>query len=271
MPGRFLDELPAQVGWEEWRPEPPRSGRTASRGAVRNAGGAVMTATGVRAEDGPRAWQVLRRIPAYRDAWRRRLPQPGLPETAPFPVRLQTIADLTAARFGLHAWEDPFAEDGPDSPFWRVAPMLPAAVGPEATPLAGDAAAPGLSVAGLRLVDGSLVLKLERDGAALQCLIGPGSVFGPSDGVLAEHDLLAEPRPFYTRLRHARALAAPPPRGGGRGTNASDGTTTFSRRWRRWRPAGSWRRSRSPSMAPGRSRARGWLPTATCAPGRAAW
>ena len=46
--------------------------------------------------------------------------------------------------------------------------MLPAAVGPEATPLAGDAAAPGLSVAGLRLVDGSLVLKLERDGAALQ-------------------------------------------------------------------------------------------------------
>ena len=129
---------------------------------------------GMRAEDGTRAWQVLRRVPAYRHAWRRRRPQPGLPERAPFPMRLQTVADLAAARFGLHAWEDPVAEDGPVSPFWRVAPMLPAAVGPRATPLTGDAAAEDLSVAGLRLINGSLVLRLECADAAVQFAIEPG-------------------------------------------------------------------------------------------------
>ena len=121
----------------------------------------------MRMEDGARAWQVLRRLPSYRYAWRRRRPQPGLPERAPFPVQLQTAADLGAARFGLLAWEDPYAELGPVSPFWAVAPMVSAAVGSRATPLVDDATAPGLSVAGLRLPDGSLVLKLERGGGAV--------------------------------------------------------------------------------------------------------
>ncbi len=173
----------------------------------------------MRTEDGPRAWQILRRLPAYRAAWRRRRPQPGLPEPAPFPVRLQTASDLAAARFGILAWEDPFAEDGPASPFWRVAPALPAAVGPRATPLIGEAAAAGLAVSGLRLADGSLALKLERGDRAIQLSVGPGTGFGPGDGVLALHDLLEEPRLFVARLREARALAAgpAPPGGGGRG------------------------------------------------------
>jgi len=174
----------------------------------------------MRPEDGARAWQVLRRLPAYRYAWRRRRPSPGLPERAPFPVRLQTAIDLTAARFGLLAWEDPFAEPGPISPFWAVAPMVPAAAGPQATPLAGSATAPGLSVAGLRLTDGSLVLKLERGGVAVQFRLEPGHALDASDGVLAQHDLLAEPRAFVAGLRAARALAVgeSPRRGGGRGT-----------------------------------------------------
>ena len=173
----------------------------------------------MRTEDGARAWRVLRLIPAYRNAWLRRRPLPGLPERGPFPVRLQTPGDLAAARFGLLAWEDPFAEDGPASPFWAVAPMAPAAAGPRATPLTGDAASPGLSAAGLRLTEGSLVLKLENGCAAVQFMVGPGGGFGPSDGVLAQHDLLADPRTFFARLRDAHALAAgePPRRGGGRG------------------------------------------------------
>lgn len=135
-------------------------------------------------------------------------------------MRLQTPADLGAARFGLLAWEDPFAEDGPVSPFWAVAPMVSAVAGPRATPLTGDATAPGLSVAGLRLSDGSLVLKLENGGAAVQFRLEPGEGFGPSDGVLAQHDLLADPRTFVARLRNARALAVgePPFPGGGPGT-----------------------------------------------------
>ena len=160
----------------------------------------------MRIEDGARAWRVLRLLPAYQRAWLRRRPQRGLPERGPFPVCLQTMSDLAARRFGLLAWEDPFAEDGPVSPFWAVAPMVPAAAGPQATPLTGDAAAPGLSVAGLRLGDGSLVLKLENGGGAVQFILEPGGGFGPSDGVLAQHDLLADPRAFYARLRDGWAL-----------------------------------------------------------------
>ncbi|MCY3793773.1 MAG: hypothetical protein OXG51_05285 [Gammaproteobacteria bacterium] len=172
----------------------------------------------MRSEDGARAWQILRRLPAYRYAWRRRRPRLGLPERAPFPVRLQTATDLAVARFGLLAWEDPFAEPGPVSPFWAVVPMMPAAAGPRATPLAGDLTAPGLSIAGLRLTDGSLVLKLERAGAATQFRIEPGGGFDPGDGVLVQHDLLVEPGAFVAGLRAARALAVGegPRRGGGR-------------------------------------------------------
>ncbi|MCY4004224.1 MAG: hypothetical protein OXF33_11030 [Rhodospirillales bacterium] len=171
-------------------------------------------------EDGARAWQILRRLPAYRYAWRRRRPRPGLPERAPFPVRLQTAIDLAAARFGLLAWEDPFAEPGPVSPFWAVVPMMPAAAGPQATPIAGDATVPGLSVAGLRLTDGSLVLKLERVGVAAQFRLEPGGGLDSGGGVLAQHDVLAEPRAFVAGLRAVRVLAlgGDPRRGGGRAT-----------------------------------------------------
>ena len=53
--------------------------------------------------DGVRAWLFLRRNRPYRNAWRSRLPQPGLPESAPFAVRLRTATDCVAARFGLLA------------------------------------------------------------------------------------------------------------------------------------------------------------------------
>ncbi|MCY4602571.1 MAG: hypothetical protein OXF27_21930, partial [Acidobacteria bacterium] len=157
----------------------------------------------MRMEEGPRAWQVLLRIPAYQTAWLRRQPQPGLREAAPFPVRLQTPDDLAAARFGPFAWEDPFAQDGPGSPSGCGGPALPAAVGPQATPLAGEAVAADLSAAGLRLADGRLVLKLERGAGAVQFVVAPGCGFGPGDGVLAQHDLLEEPGRFVARLREA--------------------------------------------------------------------
>ena len=59
-----------------------------------------------------------------------------------------------------------------------------------------------------------------RGRAAVQLAIERGGGFGPGDGVLAQHDLLADPRAFLARLRDARALAVgePPRRGGGRVT-----------------------------------------------------
>ena len=167
-----------------------------------------------------RAWQVLRRIPAYLAAWRRRLPQPGLPEPAPVPIRLQTVADLAAARFGLLAWEDPLAADGPISPFWRVVPMVPAAIVAEATPLVAAAMPREVGVEGLRLLDGSLVLKLECGVEAMQFRIAAGSGFDDQDGVMVQHDLLTGPGEFVRRLQEGCALAAGnvPWRVGGRRT-----------------------------------------------------
>ena len=178
----------------------------------------------MRAEEAPRAWQELRLLPAYQAAWRRRRgrQQPCLTEPAPFLIRLQTTADLDAARFGLYAWEDPIVEDGRVSPFWREVPMLPAAVAAGATPLVGDGLPPGLAVEGLRLLDGSLVLKLEGGAVAMQFQLAGGRGFGPEDGVVLRHDLLSDPGEFVRRLEEACALVAGnvPCRGGGRATGS---------------------------------------------------
>ncbi|MYA88236.1 MAG: hypothetical protein F4X97_07260 [Boseongicola sp. SB0662_bin_57] len=72
-----------------------------------------MTGTG----DGVLAWKVLRRVPECREAWSVHGTAHGL-EPGPFRIRVQAEADLEAARFGLLAWKDPWAEDGPASPFW---------------------------------------------------------------------------------------------------------------------------------------------------------
>ena len=80
----------------------------------------------------------------------------------------------------------------------------------------------GLSVAGLRLVDDSLVLKFEHGDAVGQLAIEPGSGFGPYDGVLAQHDLLADQRTFVPHLRDTRALAVGDPPSAGQGCGDAD-------------------------------------------------
>ena len=72
---------------------------------------------------GARAWRFLKRNDAYAHA--RRALADGAPEygDAPFALRRQSAADRAAARFGLLAWEDPFARDGPASPFWAICCM----------------------------------------------------------------------------------------------------------------------------------------------------
>ena len=142
---------------------------------------------------GSRAWQFLKRNAHYGEAWRAHAPAPGL-EDAPFPVRRQAQAGRGAGRFGLLAWEDPFADGGPASPFWAVAPMLEAWPAPAKGPgLAALAREAGAALAGLRLDDGALILKVERDGRALQLRLADGAGF----------DLRAGTVEF--RVRHERS------------------------------------------------------------------
>ena len=131
-----------------------------------------------------RGWLYFRRHPAYRAAWRAGAGEAAF-EPAPFPLRVQSRADLDAARFGLLAWEDPYAEDGPASPFWSEAPRVlavpaPADVAAELEPLGAAMARDGAALSGLRLLDGALVLKLEWDGVAAQMRLSGARTLDPA-------------------------------------------------------------------------------------------
>ena len=179
--------------------------------------------------DGIRAWLFLRQVAEYRAAWTEHAappdapgterdpdgvepdPEPGepagqapdrrepVPATEPggqaFPIRVQTRADLAAARFDLLAWRDPRGEGGPASPFWVQEGMTEAAIAPDAAPLADMVAADGGSVEGLRLLDGALVLKIEFDGRAVQLLLRDAGPFPPDAGIELR-------TPFGLRLPH---------------------------------------------------------------------
>ena len=135
--------------------------------------------------DGALAWAVLRRTAEYREAWAGHAADSGAsarPEPRPFPFRMQTEADLDAARFELLAWEDPFAEDGPLTPFWRQRGM-PEAVPDTCAPPLATLAAEGGSFAGLRLLGGGLVLKIEFAGAAVQVRLREPGTFPDGAGI----------------------------------------------------------------------------------------
>ncbi|MCY3846066.1 MAG: hypothetical protein OXH69_21285 [Acidobacteria bacterium] len=153
--------------------------------------------------DGIRTWLFLRRIEDYRAAWRAQAgpaAAPGAdhapePEGQEFPIRIQTPADLEAARFDLLAWQDPHGEGGPASPFWVQEGMAEAAIAPDAEPLAEMVAAGGGSVEGLRLLDGDLVLKIEHGGRAVQILLRGAGPFPPGAGIELRY-------PFGLRMPH---------------------------------------------------------------------
>ena len=132
--------------------------------------------------DAVRAWRFIRASKAYRDAYARRRPMPGLPERAPFPVRLQTAVDAAALRFGMLAWEDPHAEL-PLAPFWAEAGVVEGRVARDMPPLVRLAADGGATLTGLRLADGALMLRIERQRRSVQVRLPPGADF-PGDGGL---------------------------------------------------------------------------------------
>ena len=202
--------------------------------------------------DGERAWRFIRASKGYRKAWRRRLPPPGLPEAAPFPVRLQTAVDLAALEWGMLAWEDPYARDGPVSPFWARAAMRDGRVAPEAAPLVAVAAVGNAALSGLRLGDGALVLRIERKGAAVQFRIPGGGAFPPDGGLMLVREV--------EHIEDAWSGIPAPRSGRVRGT----GIGSFCWRWKGRPKAGPTGRSRSTSGA-GPGSMRSTIPTAGCA------
>ena len=134
------------------------------------------------------AWACVRRDPGYRAAWAAEA-DPVRFEAAPFPLRVQTRADLAAAEWGLAVWEDP------DDESWRTPflPGLPVLVAepdldpwPDPTPLLGLLGEAGARLEGLRLLNGRFVLKAELGDAVLLILVPSGRVFGPEDGIVAK-------------------------------------------------------------------------------------
>ena len=68
-------------------------------------------------------WHALRANPDYKADWRAHGGAPEVVEMAGFGLRMQSEADLKAARWGLLAWEDP-RERSKFSPFWVDERML---------------------------------------------------------------------------------------------------------------------------------------------------
>ena len=136
--------------------------------------------------DGARAWYYLQCDPEYRAAWREAVAPPAW-EDAPFRIRLQSEADLAAlGPWRMLAWEDPFG--GAASAFFADAPMLDGAGSQRAPPLLPLLRKAGAAVEGLRLRGGGLVLKVEKDGAAVQVRVTEDRVLLAGGGVRLWHD-----------------------------------------------------------------------------------
>ena len=171
---------------------------------------------------GARGWQFLKRNLEYQDEYEARAGEATVFEDAPFPLRRQCGSERGLGRFALYGWEDPFARDGPASPFWSVAPMLEVvAVLGEDRGLAALARAAGTALAGLRLAGGPLILKLERGGRAQQLRIAEGGAFDPVRDSIEVRLRPDRPGVAGRRARSGelwRMLRVPgPPTGRGRG------------------------------------------------------
>jgi len=163
-------------------------------------------------DGGPRAWAFLRRNPVYQAAWRDASGRTVF-EPAPFAVRIQLSVDRQALAWGSLAWEDPNKTDGPASPFWAEAPMLNGEWGIQAPPLAQLIANAGARLSGLRMADGTLILKIEKRREAAQVRMRPGRVHtrpgldsGVATGLVLRHAFGSERGQAVERFEEVESL-----------------------------------------------------------------
>ena len=141
------------------------------------------------AEGDTPAWGVLRGLRAYRAAWEARAQTPVFEEGTGFPVRIQSEADIPARDpWKIAAWENPFARDGPAAPFWAGERMLEAEGSPTAAPLLPYLADAGARIDGLRLLDGTLIVKVEQVGRAVQIRVTGDGPLHAGGGLRLHYD-----------------------------------------------------------------------------------
>ena len=139
-------------------------------------------------EDETRAWRLLRGLRTYRAAYEAGAEPPAYEEAA-IPVRIQSQADLAARDpWQMEAWENPYARDGPASPFWAGERMLEAEGRPGAPPFLPMLADAGTRIDGLRLLDGTLIVKIEQDGRAVQVRVTNDGPLLAGGGIRLYHD-----------------------------------------------------------------------------------
>ena len=162
------------------------------------------------------AWGVLRALRAYQAAWEAQAEPPAFEEGTAFPVRIQSEADLAARDpWRIKAWENPFARDGPASPFLAGEAMLEAEGSVTAPPLLPFLAGVGARVDGLRLLDGSLIVKIERDGRAEQVRVTGDGPLLAGGGFRLCHDYGADVPRAIARLTALWSVSGgPAPRQG---------------------------------------------------------
>ena len=139
-----------------------------------------MTA-GAEDRDPGRAWRRLMENSDYVADWRAHA-GPTIREAPPHVFRRQTATDLKAARWNLLAWEDPYHPQWA-APFWADVPTVEArGAGPGPS---GKHCWPRLLLrararySGLRLLDGTLVLKVLRGRETGQVAVIDGAAFDP--------------------------------------------------------------------------------------------
>ena len=188
------------------------------------------------------AWEFLKCNPVFVEE-RQKWAVPAPEEPAPFPLRAQTEADLRAAEWGLFAWADPSADVGAAPALWIEAPTLEAEPSPEGDVLLELLAMPETRLDGLRLADGSVLVRVEQSGTSVHLRIADGEGFDP-EGRFVVHLRLPVARNLRWQLRRTGLLwpVGTPAKPKKSGTNMAGNS---SRRSRGSLPARRCRKSRS--------------------------